>query len=69
MSADNVILISRKQLKAWHKQSDFTIRKNDKPIATGKNLDELIDNVEKWRKEMSDEYGYFEIEYGISFLD
>ena len=67
MSADNGISISRKKLKAWHWQAQFN--PSDKPIATGKNLDDLINKIQKWRKKREKEDGWFEIEYGINFID
>ena len=68
MSADNGITISRTQLRAWHWQGDG-IQSDDDPIATGKTLDEVVNNVQKWIKEQEKECGWFEIEYGISFID
>ncbi len=68
MSADNGITISRKQLKAWHWQGDG-IQPDDEPIAIGKTLDEVVDNVQKWIREQKKECCLFEIEYGISFID
>ena len=67
MSSDNGIIINRKTLKAYHWQGDG-VQVGDKPIATGKTLDEVVDNVQKWIKEQEEEYGFFEIEYGISFI-
>ncbi len=68
MSADNGIAIDRKTLKAYHWQGDG-IQANDEPIVTGKTLDEVIDNVQKWIKEQEEESGWFEIEYGINFIN
>ena len=62
MSANNGIYINRETLKAYYAScvdNDFDERK-EKPIATGKTLDELIDRTEKWLEdnEMYVEYGY-----------
>lgn len=68
MSADNGITIDRKTLKAYHWQGDG-IQEGDEPIATGKDIQEVILNVQKWVAKQEKDCGYFEIEYGISFIN
>jgi len=65
MSADNGITIYRKKLEAYY----WFGSGKGRLIAKGKTLDELVDNVQKWIKEQEKDWGYFEIEYGINFVD
>ena len=60
MSSDDEIIINRKILKAYHRQSDSIGRL----IAEAETLDELIDKVNKY----TDEEDYYP-EYGIKFLN
>jgi len=70
MSSDNGIFIDKKTLKAYHWQGDG-VSEGDEPIATGKTLEEVLDNVQEWIKQKEKEYSedgyYFQLEYGISF--
>lgn len=64
MSADNGILISRKQKMAWYYQGDDIDIKVEPPIVEATTIDELLDKVHKWIDENE-----MILEYGIQFLD
>ena len=72
LSSDNGILINRKTLEAYYWQGNRVCDEKD-IIATGKTLDELIDNTRKWILEGEEEAKksgyYFDLEYGIDFIN
>ncbi len=68
MSANNAIFINRETLRAYYVpclDNDFD-ESEEMPIAEGKNLDELVDNVEKWLAD--NEMDAAEIEFGVRFI-
>ena len=67
MSANNQIIINKKNFKVYHIDVDCGLREDDL-IDQGKDMDEAVEIYENWKKEREEEYGWYEIEYGIRFI-
>ena len=67
MSANNKILINKKDFKVYHIDVDRGLKK-DNLIGQGKTLKGALKVYEKWLKEQEEDFGWFPIEYGIGFF-